>query len=291
MADALSAASDAASRGARWSAAEGATEADKDWQLSMLSELDTAMADGSLWVAYQPKLDLASGRIKAAEALVRWRHPTRGFVPPDHFIPQIEARGQIMEMTLHVLRRALDDAGRLAAAGTPIEVAVNLSATLLGRAGLPDAILRALEEADAPPSRLTLEVTESAAVELRPEIIGALERLRDAGIRISVDDYGTGQSTMSYLKRFPAQELKIDKSFVQAMLSSSSDQILVRSTIDMAHELGLQVVAEGVEDAATLAALTACGCDSIQGYHVGRPMPIDDLAAMLQSDRAEVRAA
>ncbi|NJC33502.1 EAL domain-containing protein (putative c-di-GMP-specific phosphodiesterase class I)/CHASE2 domain-containing sensor protein/GGDEF domain-containing protein [Sphingomonas jejuensis] len=292
IADALSAASEAASRGARWAAAGGVTDADKDWQLSMLSELDQAMADGSLWVAYQPKLDLASGRITGAEALVRWRHPTRGFVPPDNFIPQIEARGQILELTLHVLRRALDDAAGLAAAGTPINVAVNLSATLLGRAGLTDTILQALADARVAPDRLTLEVTESAAVELKGDIIDALEQLRDAGIRISVDDYGTGQSTMSYLKRFPAQELKIDKSFVQAMLASSSDQILVRSTIDMAHELGLKVVAEGVEDAATLAALSACGCDSIQGYHIGRPMPFDDLAALLRTeDTAERQVA
>jgi EAL domain-containing protein (putative c-di-GMP-specific phosphodiesterase class I)/CHASE2 domain-containing sensor protein len=283
-AGALSAAGEAVAAGTRWQAFEADTSVEAEWRLSLVGELDGALANGSIWVAYQPKLDIASGTIKGAEALVRWRHPSRGDIPPDRFIPLIEERGRVAELTARVLDTALADAQSWSRSGYPIEVAVNVSATLLADPPLAPAIASALAARHFPPERLTVEITESATLGSSDDAISALGHLRSLGIRISIDDYGTGHSTLSYLQRLPAHELKIDKSFVQAMLESENDTILVRSTIEMAHALGLEVVAEGVESPALLARLAGLGCDVAQGYLIARPMPAEEFAEFLARD-------
>ena len=256
---------------------------ESDWRLSLADELDRAMTAGDIWVAYQPKLDIRSGRVVATEALVRWRHPTRGAIPPDAFIPALEERGRIADLTLCVLERALADWTIWANAGETLGVAVNVSALLPAD---PDFIARLdillARFTDAVP-HLTLEVTESAAMADPDTAVVALEGLARRGIGLSIDDYGTGQSTLSYLKRLPAHEIKIDKSFVLGLETSRGDQAMVRSTIELAHELGYKVVAEGIETAGVLAMLSGYGCDTGQGWFIGRPMPAADLLQSVQT--------
>lgn len=276
---ALLAADRAFARGVPWDRHDADSAREHDWRLGLVHELDRAMAAGEVWVAYQPKLDLRSDRITAAEALVRWRHPERGPIPPDAFIPALEASGRIADLTLFVLERALTDRAAWAAAGQPLGVAVNISALLPADPAFMRRLEALLARMPGGTAGLTLEVTESAALADAEAAIAALERLAALGIRLSIDDYGTGQSTLSYLKRLPAREIKIDKSFVQPLETSRGDQAMVRSTVALAHELGFTVVAEGVETPAAMALLIAYGCDTAQGWHIGRPVPAPDLLA------------
>jgi len=280
VANATHAAGKAAGAGERWQMFTLDNEEDAQWRLSLLGELDAALAAGDLWVAHQAKFDLRTRKVVGSEALVRWQHATRGPIPPDLFIPIVEAQGRLHDLTLHVLKTALRDAVGWRDAGAPMSVAVNISVTLLTQPGFVEEIQAALDYSGLSATMLTLEVTESAAMTGSDGALAALERLRDLGIKLSVDDYGTGQSTLTYLKRLPASELKIDKSFIQTIVANRNDAILVRSTIDLAHELGLSVVGEGVEDAECLEALAALGCDTAQGYHIGKPMPAADFAAL-----------
>ena len=262
-------------------------------QFSLLGELDEALHNGQITVHYQPKLNLLSGRIDAAEALVRWRHPERGMLPPDGFIPLIEEAGRIDDLTLAVLARALRDMRRWSEQGLVIGVAVNVSAALLGSDRF-HAEARALVEGSGVPAGLvTFEVTESAQFDNIDRAIAVLEKFRACGIRISMDDYGTGQSTLNYLKLLPLSELKIDRMFVQHAHEDHGDAMLVRSTVQLAHELGLKVVAEGIEDAACLAFLTAIGCEYGQGYFIGRALDPAAFAARVveYSDLPAARAA
>ncbi len=272
----------AAKAGHVWERHLPGEQAEEKWHLSLLAELDEAMETGALFVAYQPKLDIESREIVSAEALVRWQHPTRGLVPPDHFIPLVEKRGRIGDLTLFVIDRALEAMHAWSSSGLRIGVAVNVSATLLDSQTFLDALARRIRTLQLDPELLTIEITETAAFENPGLAIEGMTALRALGVRLSVDDYGTGQSTLSYLKRLPVQEIKIDKSFVQTIPDNPSDMILVRSTIDLAHELGLTVVAEGIEDEACLAQLAKFGCDYGQGYLIGRPMAPDDLIARLR---------
>lgn len=280
VANATLAASEAAKCGDRWQMFTAGDQEAANWRLSLLGELDAALAGGDIWVAHQAKFDLGTRTVLGSEALVRWQHATRGPIPPDLFIPAVEANGRMHELTLHVLTTALRDAADWRRNGEPLGVAVNISATLLTQPGFVEEIQAALDRSGLPARTLTLEVTESAAMTSSEAAVAALERLRDLGIKLSVDDYGTGQSTLTYLKRLPASELKIDKSFVQSIAHNRSDAILVRSTIDLAHELGLSVVGEGVEDAECLEALAALGCDTAQGYHIARPLPAAEFLAL-----------
>ncbi|MGN6375814.1 MAG: putative bifunctional diguanylate cyclase/phosphodiesterase [Sphingomonas sp.] len=282
---AILAADHALEKDTRWEMHSLALGEEQDWRLTLAGELDQAMAAGDLWVAYQPKLDIASGRVVAAEALVRWRHPVRGPIPPDAFIPALESSRRMLDLTLFVLRRAAEDAGRWRAAGLPINVAVNVSALLTSNETFLAAINDLLERGVVTPDQLTLEVTESAAMTDPDRQVAALERITARGIKISIDDYGTGQSTLTYLKRLPAREIKIDKSFVLGLESSRSDQAMVRSTIELAHELGYAVVAEGVETAAILGSLADMGCDTAQGWHIGKPMPAEEFTARFGTAR------
>lgn len=257
--------------------------------LSLLSELDQAVSAGELRVLYQPKLAIAEGSIASVEALVRWMHPVRGMVSPDAFIPLAERNDRIAGLTLFVLRRTIADLRAWAKAGSPIAGAVNISAKLLTAPAFIDEVRALIVASDLPPRRLIFEVTESAAMSDGDAAIEALRGFKALGIAISMDDYGTGQSTLSYLKKLPLDEIKIDRSFVQFAHQNRSDGVLVRSTIELAHELGLKVVAEGVEDADCLAFLRAARCDLAQGYFISKPVDADAIARLLA--RPHVKAA
>jgi len=251
-------------------------------QISLLGELDEGVESGQMQVFYQPKLDLVDNRIASGEALVRWEHPTRGFLRPDVFIPLAEENDRITDLTLFVLRRTIEDLSAWCARGLVIGAAVNISAKLITSKPFVERARALLTRSGVPRDRLTFEVTESAELE---DLEGAREGLlefRELGVTISMDDYGTGRSSLSYLKKLPLSELKIDRSFVQFAHTNSGDAMLVRSTVHLAHELGLRVVAEGVEDEECLAFLKSIQCDYAQGYLIGKPMTAADLAALVE---------
>ena len=250
-------------------------------QVSLMGDLRRAIAAGEIKLAYQPKVSLANDEIGHVEALVRWHHPVDGPIAPDRFIPLAESTGVVSELTEFVLEKAVSDCVLWNTLGWKICVAVNVSATDLVDAGFADRVKDVLTRHEVDPGCLTLEVTESAIIRSASNAITILQGLRSFGVRLSVDDYGTGQSTLSYLKDLPVHELKIDKAFVSSMSRNDSDRIMVRSTIDMAHELGLKVVAEGIEDGQTLALLRSLGCDYAQGYFLGKAMSFDELGTRL----------
>ena len=240
--------------------------------LAMLGELRSAIDHGELVLHYQPKVDLQTNELDGVEALVRWQHPKRGLILPAEFLGLAERTALIPKLTIRVLEMALRQCRTWLEAGHQIPVAVNVSARSLSDVNFSGLILRMLAEHGVPPSLLRLELTESAIMADPSRATHLLERLHGADIAISVDDFGTGYSSMMYLKQLPVDELKVDRAFVKNMADDKSDGILVRSAVDLAHNLGLRVVAEGVEDAATLDALREIGCDLAQGYHLGRPM-------------------
>jgi EAL domain-containing protein (putative c-di-GMP-specific phosphodiesterase class I)/GGDEF domain-containing protein len=262
-----------------------AQDEESGWHLSLMSDLSAAMAAGQVWNAYQPKLDIRTGELCGVETLVRWTHPERGAVGPDRFIPIVESSGRAAELTAHVFRAALDDAARWHAAGHKLTVAVNVSATLLEDKAFIAWLAETLRASPIAAEMVTVEVTESAAVRNVEDAAAALAQWRSLGVAISIDDYGTGQSSLGYLQRLPANELKIDMSFIRNITKDHRDAIMVRSTIALAHQLGMKVVAEGVEDEATLALLKELDCDVAQGWLVGRPVPAGALEALLSEDR------
>ncbi len=285
LGSALVAAEEAAAQGLRWKEYDSARLKEAPWRLSLLSQLDAAIDAGELWIAYQPKLDIRSGRMIGAEALVRWTHPEKGPISPAEFVLAAEQSGRIQKLTAYVLERAVGAAAALNQRGVPFSVAVNLSARLIDDATLPEWVAGLLAEYSLKPEQLVLEITETAALGTSAAHLHNLARLRDLGVQISVDDYGTGLSTLDYLKKIPACEIKIDKSFVQAMHRSEGDRVIVNSTIQLAHSLGRRVVAEGVEDHETLHSLKRMGCDVAQGFHIGRPIPLRSLARQLLEER------
>ena len=287
---ALVAAEEAQAEGRRWKEFDAAKLKDMAWKLSLLGRLDSAIDAGELWVAYQPKLDLRSKRIVGAEALVRWSHAEKGEIGPADFIPAAEQSNRIDKLTAFVLESAIGTASEINAHGGNMDVAVNLSARLLDRPDLIDRIEALLSKHRVHPRHLTLEVTESAAMTGHDRSIEMLGQLRDMGINISIDDYGTGFSTLDYLKKIPATEIKIDRSFVKMIDRSQSDRLMVDSTIHLAHSLGRTVVAEGVETPEILRALEAMGCDKAQGYLIGRPMSVRNLHRILSDDRRHAAA-
>ena len=250
-------------------------------RLALVGELRRAIEDGELGVVYQPKVDLRTGRIVGAEALVRWRHPVRGDVPADEFVPIAEHTGLLRPLTLDVLDRALAACARWRADGDPLVVAVNLSVRNLLDTELPTDVARLLDRHGLPAEALELEITESALIADPARTKVGLTRLRDLGVGIAIDDYGTGYSSLAYIRRMPVTVLKIDKSFVMGMASDENDGVIVRSTIDLGRNLGLAVVAEGVEDAETCARLLEYGCAIGQGFYFGRPMSDRAFRALL----------
>jgi diguanylate cyclase (GGDEF)-like protein len=252
-------------------------------RLVLLSELRRGLAGGQLVVHYQPKVALADGTVVGVEALVRWQHPVRGLLAPAGFLAAVERTALIEPLTDAVLDSALAQVRAWCAEGLIVPVAVNLSARSLSRADLPDRVLDRLRAHDVPASLLRLEITESALLAEPTKAREVLRRLHSAGVRISIDDFGTGYSSMGHLKHLPVDELKVDRSYVAEMATSSEDAALVRSVIDLGHELGMTVVAEGVEDAATVQALTDLQCDVAQGFLFCPPGPAADVTAFLRS--------
>lgn len=276
-------AADDAVRGGRFWQRSTDNDGDLDRSLSLMGDLDVALETGQIETYYQPKYDLRQGRITSAEALVRWRHPERGMVGPDTFIPVAEKNNRIGPLTLHVLRQVVHDLQGWRVAHGDVTAAVNISAKLLSDSAFNAEVERILLQADVPTAALVFEVTESAAMSNQDSAIAALHRYRALGVSVSMDDYGTGQSTLTYIRQLPLNELKIDRSFVQHAHLNRADGILVRSTIELAHELGLKVVAEGVEDKGCMEFLREAGCDLIQGYFISRPLMLPQLRDMLES--------
>ncbi|MDQ6874927.1 MAG: bifunctional diguanylate cyclase/phosphodiesterase [Actinomycetota bacterium] len=252
-------------------------------RLALAGELRRAIAAGELHVHYQPQVDMASGAIVRYEALVRWHHPRRGLLAPEEFIPIAEQTGLIGALTREVLRQALGACQHWQHQQPGAAVAVNLSARALLEADLPGSVRHLLAEAGIAPRLLTMEITESSVIGDFDPALAALQELNALGVRLSVDDFGTGYSSLSYLQRLPVREVKIDKSFVIPMRVSTNDAAIVRVIVDLAHTLGLTVVAEGVEDAETWDALAALGCDTAQGFLLSPPMPADQVAGWRNS--------
>jgi diguanylate cyclase (GGDEF)-like protein len=250
-------------------------------RLSLLSDLRLALDGDELELHYQPKLDLRTRRIGGVEALVRWRHPQRGMLGPGEFLPVAEQTGLIRPLTLHVLGTALGQAQAWRAEEMPLRVAVNLSALNLLDARLPDDVRGLLDEYGATPETLQLEVTENTLMMDPARMIAVLQQLNAIGVGLSLDDFGTGTSSLSYLKRLPVDELKIDKSFVMCLDGSEADEVIVRTTIELGQRLGLRVVAEGVETVTAWERLVRAGCDEIQGFFLQRPLPAAELTRWL----------
>jgi len=248
--------------------------------LSLLSDLRRAVDQSELRLFLQPKISVATGRVVAAEALVRWQHPQRGLVPPMAFIPFAEQTGFIRQLTFWVLEEAARQWASLQRGDQPIRVAVNLSTRDLLDPTFADRLAVVMDRYGVAASGFCLEITESAIMDDPQRAQATLDQLAACGFKLSIDDFGTGYSSLAYLKSLPVGELKIDKSFVLAMVAQDSDAKIVRSTIDLAHNLGLTVVAEGVEDATILQALHELGCDEAQGYHVSRPVPASEFMAV-----------
>jgi diguanylate cyclase (GGDEF)-like protein len=254
-------------------------------RLTILTDLRSAVEADQIFLVYQPKIDVASGEVRGVEALVRWNHPTRGIQYPDVFIPLAENTGLISSITFFVIENALRQVRTWQEAGVDLSVAVNLSVRHLTDMSLPDRIAVALERWGVAPSRLVIEVTESSIMTDPKRASVVLQQLRRIGVDVSIDDYGTGHASLNYLKQFDIDELKIDRSFIMNLDIDSSDAIIVASTVELGHNLGLRIVAEGVEDGETLDWLTSLGCDVAQGYHIGRPMAPEAVLEVVERRR------
>lgn len=244
--------------------------------------LQHALDHDELFLQYQPKLNVRRQEITSAEALIRWQHPQSGVILPGDFIPAAEQSRLIGPMTLWTIRRAIADQASLAARGHDLRIFINISGQLLSDASFVRA---ACELVGATEAKLGFEVTETSVIRDPQSAIANLQAFADYGIVIAIDDYGAGLSSLAYLKQLPARELKIDRLFVTQLTSSNRDPLIVRSTIDLAHALEMEVVAEGVETHAAMALLTVMGCDMIQGFLISRPIGLDALAVFLNEDR------
>src|ERR1700759_3184632 len=259
-----------------WELYDHSQDSHQPHRLSLISELRRAIDEGELVLHYQPKLELHSGQVASVEALVRWHHPTRGLLGPNEFIDVAQETSLIKPLTLYVIDEALRQCRAWVQEGLTLAVAVNVSTRNLIDLDFPEQVGALLAKWEVGPQLLELEITESAIVADMFRMRGVLERLGAMGLRISVDDFGTGYTSLGYLRRLPISELKIDRSFVSHMATSEEDAVIVRSTIDLGRNLGLGVVAEGVEDVEVLEALRELGCDVAQGYLMSRPIPADE---------------
>lgn len=256
--------------------------------LAMATELRAAMDEGGLSVFYQPMTDLASGRPIGAEALVRWNHQAYGLMLPAEFVPLAEQINLVRPLTRWMLGQAVRRIAAWNESGFDLGVSVNLSTRNLQEEDLAECVRDLLLRNDVPASRLTLEITENAIMDDPDRALAAVQELSDIGVRLAIDDFGTGYSSLAYLKALPVDQLKIDKSFVIGMNEDESDAVIVRSTIDLAHNLGLEVVGEGVESAGHAARLKELGCDVGQGFYLGKPQPVEKFDAFIE--RKAVRA-
>lgn len=241
---------------------------------------------------YQPQIDIATGRIVGAEALLRWNHPERGIVPPGEFLARAEENGLIVPINEWVLREAAREARSWQRRGLPeMRIAVNLSPIQFRRRNVPLQVIQALGETGLEARLLDLEITESIVMDDDENVATQLQQLSDLGVGLSIDDFGTGYASLQYLKRFPIDRLKIDQCFVRNVDQDPSDAAIVRAIISLGHSLELTVVAEGVETAAQIALLAAEGCDELQGYYYGRPMPANQFVALVQTSAASAKSA
>ena len=252
-------------------------------RLALVGELRRAIEQDELVLHHQPKIDLASGEVVGVESLVRWQHPERGLLGPGEFIPVAEHTSLIRPLTLHVVDRALGQCRTWENRGHTLSVAVNISARNLLDAEFPASVAASLARWDMDPGRLELEITETALMENHVRAVEMLHELAALGVVLAIDDFGVGYSSLSYLKGLPIKVLKIDRSFVTAMCSDAADAMIVRSTVDLGRNLGLKVVAEGIEDEEALDALRSLGCGLGQGFHISPPLPAEDLRAWLDA--------
>jgi diguanylate cyclase (GGDEF)-like protein len=250
-------------------------------RLSLLNELAQALDRDEMQIYYQPKMDLGSRRVRGAEALVRWQHPARGIIAPDEFISLAEQSGLIGQLTTLVLRKVLRQIRSWSSLGLDLVVSVNVSALDLADGKFADRVLEMLRETGVHPSQLTLEMTESAVIRDVHHARGVMERLRDAGVQFSIDDFGTGYSSLAQLRSLPLHELKVDKSFIFNLADSQEDRLIVRSTIELAHNMGLVVCAEGIESEAVVRLLVELNCDIGQGFFISRPVPAEEFSQWL----------
>ena len=257
-------------------------------QLALLADLKPAIAHGELGMVFQPKIDLATGQVAHAEALVRWSHPQLGMIGPDEFVPLAERSGLIHALTRFVLDRALGQLRAWTRDGLDIAMAVNISSIDLLDASFPGHVLSALAQHSLPGSRLIIEITESTLMRDLESAVRVLRRLRDAGVRLSIDDFGTGHSSLAQLRGLPVDEIKIDKSFVMALTENSEDAVIVRSAIEIGHNMGLRVIAEGVETADGLAVLRRLHCDMAQGFLFSPPLHPDAFVQWCRQHAASV---
>lgn len=261
---------------------EGCREPESD---EWTAELRRAIEDGQIAVHYQPKVELAGGRLIGFEALARWYHPTRGLIEPDLFIPLAEQSGLIAALTDEVLIQAIGDCASWAIAGDGLTVAVNMSPQLFVNDDLLSNLVQILGQHRLPPANLTLEVTESAAMQDPASTMGTLSRLRLRGFGLALDDFGTGYSNLALLHRMPFNELKIDRSFITDVKDSRDSQVIVRAIAALAQQLGLATVAEGIEDLAVWGWLQEIGIVQVQGYGIARPMPADQVLDWISAYR------
>jgi diguanylate cyclase (GGDEF)-like protein len=252
-------------------------------RLALAGELRRAIEEEQLVVFFQPKAELESGRVVGAEALVRWQHPTRGFIPPNDFVPIAERTGLIKPLSRFVLAAAVRQCDAWRAAGYDLHVSVNLTIPDLLDLDLPDSIAALLTSTDLRPDQLELEITETTILADPFRVRQVLNRLNEMGLRLAIDDFGTGYSSLAYLKRLPVHTIKIDRSFVMEMCADANDATIVRSTIDLGRNLGLEIVAEGVESQEAWDALRADGCTLAQGYFISRPVPAEELDPLLET--------
>ncbi|KTT45720.1 diguanylate cyclase [Pseudomonas oryzihabitans] len=251
-------------------------------RLQLVHDLPLAGERGELMLVFQPKVALRAGGVPQAEVLLRWRHAELGMISPGEFIPLAERSGSMSGLTRWVIQAAIRQLAMWQSEGREVKVSLNVSAVDLADNQLPERVIRWLDEAGVSARQLTFEITESAIMADPEAAIALLKRLSSLGIRLSVDDYGTGQASLAHLKRLPVDELKIDQSFIRELEPGNDDAVIVRSTIEMGHNLGLEVVAEGVEEGRTLALLRSWGCDVIQGYYISRPVPAGEFAAWME---------
>jgi diguanylate cyclase (GGDEF)-like protein len=255
--------------------------------LALRNDLRHALERAEFVLHYQPQIDLATGRVVGAEALVRWNHPVHGLVPPARFIPVAEESGLIMPLSEWVMHEACRQAMDWRGKGLPgFLMAVNLSAVQFRRGDVEQSVLRALQASGLRPEQLELELTESTLVHESESVLATVQRLKQRGVKFSIDDFGTGYSSLSYLKRFAIDKLKIDQSFIRDLAVNADDAAIVRAIIQMARSLGLRTIAEGVETVEMLAPLRLFGCDEVQGFHFARPMAAQDFEAYLRGAQA-----
>ena len=283
---ALASAGEAQSKGKLYEEFGHQRLAQSPWELSLHARIDEGLRNGDIWLALQPQFDFRNNRISGAEALIRWSDPERGVIPPDAFILQAERAGRIEAITYWVLEKSIAMSHALNRMASPFQISVNLSARMVDHPALVSRISDIVRAHPIDCSLITLEVTETFSMANREEAKKNLSQLRAMGFRLSIDDFGTGQASLAYLAEIPSDELKLDRRFVQAITTDPRERLIVDSVIRLAHDLGQEVVAEGIEDLGTLEALRGLNCDLAQGYYVGRPVDFAEFTELLAASQS-----